>query len=84
MAQEKGKGTLSGGKKKDKEYYAEQRKKALSISMQSCKNATTNREMANSEGFKTLCGVADVKPTKRQASKYRRKMGKAYTASQSL
>lgn len=32
------------------------------------------------EQFKLQCLAADVKPTRRQASKYRRKMGAAYAA----
>lgn len=43
--------------------------------------AVTNHEFAaRDEQFKAACGKANVKPTARQASKYRMKMGSAYKA----
>ncbi len=40
---------------------------------------TTNREYAEkNEPFKQACEKAEVKPTGRQASKWRRKTGKAW------
>lgn len=42
----------------------------------------TNREFTKDENFIKCCEMANVKPTKRQASKYRRKMGLAYKKSQ--
>ena len=40
-----------------------------------------NREFAKTdEQFKAACEKAGVQPTPRQASKYRRKMGRAYNA----
>lgn len=42
-------------------------------------NGYTNREFAkDDELFKTACEVVDLKPTARQASKWRRGFGKAY------
>ena len=38
----------------------------------------TNRQFAGNEDFKLFCGIADIKPTKRQASKYRMKKGAAF------
>ncbi len=39
---------------------------------------------ANDKTFQAACAAASVKPTKRQASKWRRKMGAAYNAVQSI
>lgn len=40
---------------------------------------TTNKEFANSnEDFKKACSLSQVKPTVRQASKFRMKKGKAF------
>ena len=45
----------------------------------SMKGGTTNSEFANQdEKFLEACITADVKPTRRQASKFRNKSGKAY------
>lgn len=41
----------------------------------------TNKEYAESENFLLHCGAADVKPTPRQASKFRRGKGAAYRIS---
>ena len=39
----------------------------------------TNREFAlNNEAFRTHCGESGIRPTRRQASRYRRKIGAAY------
>lgn len=39
----------------------------------------TNKEFAKTDGkFRDACAEVNIDPTKRQASKYRRKMGKAY------
>lgn len=39
----------------------------------------THREfVTDSETFKAACEAVDIKPTTRQASKFRRGMGKAY------
>ena len=40
----------------------------------------TNRAYANTEAFQQKCSDVGVKPTKRQASKFRRGMGLAYTS----
>ena len=43
---------------------------------------TTNTAFAKTDGnFRAACEKAEVKPTSRQASKWRNKMGKAYAAS---
>lgn len=39
-----------------------------------------NREYSKEPGFAILCESAGVKPTKRQASKYRKGKGSAYRA----
>ena len=39
----------------------------------------TNKEFAKSnKNFLETCEMANIKPTKRQASKFRRRMGKAF------
>jgi len=38
----------------------------------------SNKEYAKQERFIKLCELANVKPTPRQASKFRRKLGKVY------
>lgn len=38
----------------------------------------TNKEYANSKDFTEKCEKVGVKPTKRQASKYRNKKGSVY------
>ena len=39
----------------------------------------THKEFSDTDaGFREACREADTEPTMRQASKYRRKMGKAY------
>ena len=40
----------------------------------------TNRAFTKDGEFQAACAAAGVEPTKRQASKYRRKMGAAYNA----
>ena len=43
----------------------------------------TNTEFAANDGaFRKACQKAGVEPSRRQASKFRRKMGRAYRASQ--
>jgi len=42
----------------------------------------TNKEFASTnEEFKSVCERLNIKPTKRQASKWRRKLGSAYKGS---
>ncbi len=38
-----------------------------------------NADFAKLKGFKTYCEMAGIKPTRRQASKFRNKRGLAYT-----
>jgi hypothetical protein len=46
------------------------------------KEVWTNRKFAEqNEKFKTCCERGGISPSKRQASKYRRKRGKAYKQS---
>ena len=42
----------------------------------------TNREMTKMDWFRKHCENANVKPTKRQASKYRNGKGRAFKAMQ--
>lgn len=39
---------------------------------------TTNKEFANNEAFRIACDRCNVKPTVRQASKFRMKKGKVF------
>lgn len=56
------------------------RKHARDMAHKSMKFETSNREFANTEGFKQRCENAGVKPTKRQASKFRNKRGSVYNS----
>ena len=60
------------------EYRAGMLKKAHNAGLESMKNDVTNREYSKRQNFVDACILADVKPTKRQASKFRRGIGKAY------
>lgn len=42
----------------------------------------TNREFAKTKEFEELCWMANVKPTARQASKFRRQTGALYRRSE--
>jgi len=42
-------------------------------------NRQTNRDFAEKNGkFRAVCDATDVEPTRRQAAKFRRKIGRAY------
>lgn len=41
-------------------------------------DGASNRQYAETESFQEACQLANVKPTKRQASKYRRGLGSAF------
>lgn len=43
-----------------------------------------NKSVFESKGFKKMCEIAEFTPTKRQASKYRRKMGLVYKKGKNL
>jgi hypothetical protein len=78
-------GTLHNGKSwknQSPEYRAGMLKKAYNAGLQSLGDREeTNREFAEKNGsFREACTKAGISPSVRQASKYRRKMGKAYNA----
>ena len=54
------------------------RKHASAEGRKSMRHDTTNREFADTEGFKALCKAAGVPATTRQASKYRNGCGIVY------
>ena len=56
------------------------RQEALAQAHKSMKHDTTNREFAASAGFIKMCESHQIKPTSRQASKYRGKCGSLYKA----
>jgi len=60
------------------EYRAGMLKKAHNAGLVSLKEEVSNREFAKRQHFVDACILADIKPTARQASKFRRGMGKAY------
>ena len=61
-------------------YQKQAREYALSQGRNSLKTNRTNREFAETnKAFQCACTVAEIPPTTRQANKYRRKLGLAYT-----
>ena len=74
--------SLSGGVSwynKEESHQIKMRKESLNAGMSSAVSYdVTNRELSKQDSFIQLCEKHDVKPTKRQASKFRRKFGKAY------
>lgn len=68
-------------KNQSPEYRAGMLKKAHNAGLVSMyDDGVTNRQLSEKDGFKAACEKAGIKPTKRQASKYRRQMGAAYAA----
>ena len=73
--------SLSGGEKKDAEYYAKARKHAEGERHKSLNGGVSNHDFAKEHGqFKACCDAAGVDPTTRQASKFRNHHGAAYAA----
>ncbi len=73
--------SMSGGKKKDSEYYAKARKHAEGERHKQVRDGVTNTDYAKQSGqFAKCCEAAGVKPTARQASKFRNGHGAAYAA----
>tara|TARA_Y100000034_G_scaffold130756_1_gene189991 strand:- start:67 stop:324 length:258 start_codon:yes stop_codon:yes gene_type:complete len=75
------KNSLSGGiswEKQSEEYKKQSQANSLKQGMKSLKHETTNRQFSSEDGFIKACEKIGIKPTKRQASKFRRKEGKAY------
>ena len=73
--------SLSGGAKKDADYYKTARQHAEAQRHKSCVSGVTNRDFAKDNGnFKDCCEAAGVDPSPRQASKFRNHHGAAFAA----
>ena len=73
--------TLSGGEKKDADYYTKARKHAENQRHKSLNGGVSNRDFSKEHGqFKACCEAAGVDPSPRQASKFRNRHGAAFAA----
>lgn len=70
--------TVLSGKEWQMNDYKWQRVTGIDLDKKKNRRYIQNKEILNSKDFKTACKKVGIKPTKRQASKYRRKKGLAY------
>lgn len=70
-----------GGDKKKQERYHDIESQVAKPQHRQREYGTTNKEFAETNvEFKAACDIAGVKPTKRQASRFRNNRGKAFSA----